>query len=66
MSSRRYRVLRGLTYRPAGKRGGIRRANRGEVVEDLPVRSIEWLTRRGAVSEEPAGPEGGEADEHGR
>lgn len=42
-----YRVLVGLNYPPD------RRAEPGDVVEDLPGKSIKWLTEQGYI--EPAG-----------
>jgi hypothetical protein len=42
-----YRVLVGLDYPPD------RRAEPGDVVEDLPAKSIKWLTEQGLI--EPAG-----------
>lgn len=41
-----YRVLVGLDYPPD------RRAEAGDVVEDLPGKSIKWLTEQGLI--EPA------------
>lgn len=46
MSKRRYRVLTGLNYRN-------RRADPGEVVDDIPARSVRWLLDQGHI--EPAG-----------
>lgn len=43
----KYRVLVGLDY-PPGKR-----AEAGDVVTDLPEKSVKWLTKQGLV--EPAG-----------
>lgn len=42
-----YRVLVGLDYPPD------RRAEPGDVVDDLPGKSIKWLTEQGLI--EPAG-----------
>ena len=47
----RYRVLAGLNYRAPD--GTPRRAEPGEVVDDLPASSVGWLLRRGAVEEDP-------------
>jgi hypothetical protein len=44
-----YRVMRGITY-PAG--GGEKRAEPGDLVDDLPESAVEWLLADGAV--EPA------------
>jgi hypothetical protein len=38
-----YRVLVGLSYPPD------RRAEPGDVVEDLPGKSIKWLTEQGMI-----------------
>jgi hypothetical protein len=52
-----YRVLVGLSYRPRmGK--AEKRAEPGDVVEDLPVKSVAWLLRRGAIEPEPTADEG--------
>jgi hypothetical protein len=44
-SKKRYRVLVGLSY-PTG-----REARPGDVVEDLPARSISWLLAQGMIEE---------------
>ena len=43
-----YRVLVGLNYPPA------RRAEPGDVVEDLPGKSVKWLTESGAIELVPS------------
>ncbi|UBU11604.1 hypothetical protein [Nonomuraea gerenzanensis] len=48
--AKQYRVLAGLDY-PARGRGGERRAEPGEVVEDLPKTSVAWLLEQGAIEE---------------
>jgi len=45
--SDKYRALVGLNYPPA------KRAEAGDVVSDLPERSIKWLKKQGLI--EPAG-----------
>lgn len=42
-----YRVLIGLTY-------GRREVPAGEIVDDVPKRSVPWLLEMGAIAEEPA------------
>lgn len=49
MSATKYRALVGLDY-PPGKR-----AEAGEVVTDLPDKSIKWLVQQNLI--EPAGKE---------
>lgn len=44
----KYRVLIGLNY-PTLK--GEKRAEPGDVVEDLPKKSIAWLLRQGHIEE---------------
>ncbi|CAM3714062.1 hypothetical protein NOGI109294_10330 [Nocardiopsis gilva] len=58
---KRYQVLRGLNYKPP-KGKGERRAEPGEVVDDLPVNSVPWLLERGAISPAPT-PDPEEGDE---
>ena len=41
----RYRVLQGIDYPPN------KRAEAGDVVEDLPATSIKWLTEIGAIED---------------
>lgn len=43
----RYRVLNGLNY-PDGQ-GGEKRAEIGDVVDDLPVSSLSWLLEQGHI-----------------
>lgn len=43
-----YRVVRGINY-PGGKTGAEKRANVGDVVNDLPEGSIDWLLADGAI-----------------
>ena len=50
----KYRVLRGLNY-PDGK-GGEKRAEEGDVVEDLPEKDARWLERDGHVARVGARP----------
>lgn len=38
-----YRVLQGLSYPPG------RRAEPGDVIDDLPKASVRWLLKRGAI-----------------
>lgn len=38
-----YRVLAGISYPPS------RRAEAGEIVDDLPKRSIKWLREQGLI-----------------
>lgn len=45
-----YKVLKGMNYRPNGK-GQETRAEPGDVVSNLPKKSIEWLERVGAIEE---------------
>ena len=40
-----YRVLRGIDYPPS------KRAERGDVVDDLPERSVKWLVEAGVVEQ---------------
>lgn len=58
----RYRVLAGLDYKVDG---APRRAEPGEVVDDLPEKSTGWLLRRRAIEEapEPDPDDGGQGDE---
>ncbi|WP_157251039.1 hypothetical protein [Nonomuraea typhae] len=46
--AKNYRVLCGLDY--PGK-GGLKRAEPGDVVSDLPRESVGWLIEQGAVEE---------------
>ena len=48
-----YRVLVGLTYGPKGKR-----AEPGDVVNDLPAESVRWLLADGRIEEVQAEEEG--------
>lgn len=57
----RYQVLTGLNYDPRGKRAGDldrqeKRAEIGDVVDDLPEMSIPWLLKQGLI-EPYGGPE---------
>lgn len=45
----RYRVLAGLDYRAPD--GTLRRAEPGDVVDDLPATSVGWLLRKGAIED---------------
>lgn len=49
MAVKRYRVLNGLNY-PA-KGGKPKRAEPGDVVDDLPAKSVPWLLEQGHVEE---------------
>lgn len=49
-----YRVLVGLNYPPD------RRVEAGQIVDDLPGKSIKWLTEQGLI--EPAGKSEGKQD----
>jgi len=53
----RYRVLTGLNYPPNGK-GPERRAEPGDIVNDLPPESVGWLLEDGSITEadEEVGP----------
>ena len=44
-----YKVLNGLSYPPD------KRAEVGEIVDDLPSKSIKWLLKRGHIEEVAAG-----------
>ena len=48
--AKQYRVLAGLDY-PARGRGPRRRAEPGELVDDLPKGSVAWLVEQGAIEE---------------
>ncbi len=48
----KYRVLVGLNY-PTPR--GEKRAEAGDVVDDLPKKSLEWLLRQGHVEEYEGG-----------
>ncbi len=50
---KRYRVLVGMDYPPD------RRAEPGDVVDDLPVKSIPWLLEQGCI--EPVDDKGGDS-----
>lgn len=45
-----FRVLAGLDY-PAGARGQTKRAEVGDVVDDLPAKSLPWLLKQAAIEE---------------
>lgn len=50
MARERYRVMRGINYHPAGKTAKPeRRAEPGDVVDDLPADSLPWLLERRAI-----------------
>ncbi|MER5252904.1 hypothetical protein [Streptomyces sp. NPDC002855] len=56
----RYRVLNGLNWATIK---GKRRAEPGDIVDDIPEKSIEWLLKQGhieAVDPKPKPPKGGE------
>lgn len=48
MGRKRYRVNVGLDYEAKGK---PRRAEPGDVVDDIPAASLPWLTEQGYVEE---------------
>ncbi|MFI7707608.1 hypothetical protein [Nonomuraea sp. NPDC049480] len=48
--AKQYKVLAGLNYTPKG-RGEERRADAGDVVDDLPTKSVGWLVEQGAIEE---------------
>lgn len=54
-----YRAVRGLRYptNPAAKRENwqMKRVQPGEVVDDIPARSVAWLLQRGYIA--PVGDE---------
>lgn len=57
---RRYEVLTGLNYPdPGAEDGSEKRAEVGDVVDDLPEDSIDWLLEQGHIAEPQAEPEGG-------
>jgi hypothetical protein len=47
--AKQYRALAGLDY--PGKGGKPKRAEPGDVVDDLPRESVAWLIEQGAVEE---------------
>lgn len=47
MTAKRYRVVTGLDY--PGKGGAGKRAEPGDVVSDLPVKSVPWLLEQGHI-----------------
>lgn len=46
-----YRALVGLSYPDPAKKGKTKRVKEGEVVDDLPSRSVSWLLEQGAIEE---------------
>lgn len=44
MAKRTFRVLIGMNYPPDD-----RRAEPGEIVDDIPAASVDWLLREGAI-----------------
>jgi hypothetical protein len=58
-AKRKYRVTVGLNY--PGK-GGEKRAEPGDVVTDLPAKSLKWLVDQGVV-EAVAAPDDGDEGE---
>lgn len=48
----KYKILTGMTY-PTPK--GEKRAEPGDVVSDLPAKSVEWLLRQGHIEEAEGG-----------
>ena len=49
--AKQYKVLAGLDYPSRGGRGEGRRAEPGDVVDDLPKGSVAWLVEQGAIEE---------------
>lgn len=49
----KYRVLVGLNY--PNPKGGEFRAEAGDVVDNLPAKSLEWLVRQGLVEKHAEG-----------
>ncbi|MGI5288030.1 hypothetical protein ACQEVF_32460 [Nonomuraea polychroma] len=47
--AKRYRALAGLDY--PGKGGKPRRTEPGDVVDDLPAKSVRWLVEQGHIEE---------------
>lgn len=47
-AKKRYRVLAGLNYPPNGK-GAERRAEPGDLIDDLPTQSVSWLLEDGSI-----------------
>lgn len=50
MARKTYRVLTGLNYPPNGK-GPERRAEPGDLVDDIPTSSASWLLEQGVIVE---------------
>lgn len=50
MARKSYRVLVGLNYPPNGK-GAERRAEPGDVVDDLPAAAVAWLLEDSSIAE---------------
>lgn len=48
-TAKRFKALRGLNY-PDGK-GKEKRVEAGEVVTDIPEKSLPWLLAKGAIEE---------------
>jgi hypothetical protein len=53
MAAKKYRVVAGLDY--PGKGGKDKRAEPGDVVDDLPAKSVPWLLKQGAIEEVSSG-----------
>lgn len=50
--SKKYRASTGLSY---STKGGDRRVEPGEVVDDIPPKSVPWLLRQGHIEEVEGG-----------
>lgn len=55
MEAKRYRVVRGLDYPVKGR---VKRADPGDIVTDIPEKSLPWLLKQGHI--EPVEEGGGE------
>lgn len=53
---KRYRALVGLNYPQNGK-GPERRAEPGDIIDDLPAKSVPWLLEDGSIAEVEEGGE---------
>lgn len=49
---KRYRVLAGLNYPDPARKGQELRAEPGDVVGDLPAKSVRWLLEAGVIEDE--------------
>ncbi|HZN76027.1 MAG TPA: hypothetical protein VFC00_30720 [Micromonosporaceae bacterium] len=55
MAAKRYRVLVGINYPPKGKGDTEKRAEPGDVVDDLPPGVVKVWLEQGVIEEEVAG-----------